>query len=355
MERPSTGRSRVHFNASSNDEDEPTVNVTSFDPDPDHEEGKSIDESMEDDFSKDITEVKPPTSSFYFEESDSEDESKEIRSPQEKQQIHRFLRFKSPSAPTSPQQSPAPSPNTYSQHRDSDIPLLELNGRRTDQADSRRSSTNTNTEREKERKSSDLVTPGKKEAERLVREHTRRSRPKEFFRRLSSGDGLGMRSGAWTPDEDGDSRHHAFNSGVLTNLLKLYSIVSSMLIHTRYNEQPSTSSGNTPPSASGRTTPKWYSKSPNNSTTSLSALMASSTRAAAVPGFAASDSMSMNSSHSGGRNLAHAFKSLHHKSKIDEQWRLAANRIADVLQRQRFILSRPVKDRTLIIGIYVVH
>jgi len=338
MEKPLTGRSRVHFNASSNDDEEPTVNVTSFDPDPDNLEDKSLGGSMEDDSSKDITEVKPPTSSFYFEESDSEDENKELRSPQEKQQIHRFLRFKSPSAPTSPQQSPASSPNSYPQHRGSDIPLLELNGRSTDQADSRRSSTNTIAENEKGRKSSESVAPGKKEAERLVREHMRRSRPKEFFRRLSWGDGLGMRSGASTPDEDGDSKHYAFNSGVLTNLLKLY-FPLKMEVDSRYNEQPQ-STGNTPPSASGRTTPKWYSKSPNSSSTSLSALMASSTRAAAAPGFAASESMSTHSPHTGGRNLAHAFKSLHHKSKMDEQWRLAANRIADVLQRQRFILSR---------------
>jgi hypothetical protein len=223
MERPPTGRSRVHFNASSNDEEaEPTVNVTSFDPDPDNEEDKSVNRSVGDDQSKDITEVKPPTSSFYFEESDSDNETQEVTSPQsEQQQIHRFLRFKSPSAPTSPRQSPAASPNVFP-HRDSDIPLLELNGQRTEQPDSRRSSTNTIGEKERVRKSVDSGAPGKKEAERLVREHTRRSRPKEFFRRLSSGDGLGMRSGATTPDDDGYAKHYTFNSGVLTNLLKLY-------------------------------------------------------------------------------------------------------------------------------------
>jgi len=226
MERPPTGRSRVHFNASSNDEAPPNVNITSFDPDPENEEENSVSGSVEDGQSKDITEVKLPTSSFYFEESESDDEEKQqqgVRSPQEERQINRFLRFKSTSAPTSPQQSPVSSPNTFPQHhRGSDIPLLELNGHRTDQADSRRSSTNTIAEKEKGRKSIDSGAPGKKEAERLVREHTRRSRPKEFFRRLSSGDGLSMRSGASTPDEDGYSRHYTFNSGVLTNLLKLY-------------------------------------------------------------------------------------------------------------------------------------
>ena len=321
------GRSRVHFNASQNDEAEPVVNVASFDPDGTEEEegsrspiGSVRDET--DGQSKDITEAKNPTSFYLDGSDDSEDE--EVHSPQETEQLYRFLRFKSPSAPTSPQSSPIPSPSTFPEHRNSDIPLLNLDHSQHGRHESRRSSVGTYVEpnHNAKRLSTDSLNPGKKEADRLVREHTKRGfRPREFFRRLSSGDGL--RSGQITPDDDGETKHYTFNSGVLTNLLKLY------------NEQPP-SSGNTPPSGSGRTTPKWYSKSPNNSSTSLSALLASSTRAAAVPGFAATDGGSMHVDR--GRHIASAFKPFHHKSKLDEQLRLAANRIADVLQRQRFVL-----------------
>jgi hypothetical protein len=237
MERQliSSGRSRVHFNASNNDEEaEPTVNVTSFDPDPDSEigtdEAKSISDSVleeEDEVSKDITEIKPP-SSFYFDQQSDDSEEGESQSPRDNEQIHRFLRSKSPSAPTSPQSSPLPSPNTFPQHRGSDIPLLELNGVRTPvqtQVDSRPSSAGTIVDSGNKNRDSvdgvDAFTQGeKREADRLVRAHTKRSRPKEFFRRLSSGDGL--RSGASTPEDDEHAKQYTFNSGVLTNLLKLY-------------------------------------------------------------------------------------------------------------------------------------
>jgi hypothetical protein len=238
MERQptSSGRSRVHFNTSNDDaEAEPTVNVASFDPDPDSEVGtdevKSITDSVleeEDRVSKDITEIKPP-SSFYFDQQSDDSEEEEIRPPRDNEQIHRFLRFKSPSAPTSPQSSPIPSPSTFPQHRGSDIPLLELNGSRTPvqgDVDSRPSSAGTivDSGNNKNRYSvdgADAFTHGeKREADRLVRAHTKRSRPKEFFRRLSSGDGL--RSGATTPEDDEHAKHYTFNSGVLTNLLKLY-------------------------------------------------------------------------------------------------------------------------------------
>jgi hypothetical protein len=225
----------VHFNTSNDDEEaEPTVNVASFDPDPDSEvgtdEAKSITDSVleeEDGVSKDITEIKAP-SSFYFDQQSDDSGEEEIRPPRDNEQIHRFLRFKSPSAPTSPQSSPIPSPSTFPQHRGSDIPLLELNGARTPvqaQGDSRPSSAGTIVDSGNKNRYSadgaDAFTHGeKREADRLVRAHTKRSRPKEFFRRLSSGDGL--RSGASTPEDDEHAKHYTFNSGVLTNLLKLY-------------------------------------------------------------------------------------------------------------------------------------
>jgi hypothetical protein len=89
---------------------------------------------------------------------------------------------------------------------------------------------------------------------------------------------------------------------------------------------------------SGRSTPKWYSKSPNSSTTSLTALLASSTGAIGAPGIAASDTLSLHSNHERSKAGLPSFKPFHHKSKYDEHIRLMANRIADVLQRQRFVL-----------------
>ena len=230
------GRSRVHFNAENRDDEEGvTVNVASFDPDggsgeedEEKKSGESVQEE-EDGQSKDITEFKKGPSSFYFEESEEEEEDGEQpRSPQETEQINRFLRFKSPSAPTSPQSSPLRSPTSIPQHRSSDIPLLELNSqphtRSQQRLDSRRSSTGTvigHSEKRSARYSLDAATLGKREADRLVKEHSQRAGPKDFCRRLSSGDGL--RSGTSTPDPDDDhSKHYTFNSGVLTNLLKLY-------------------------------------------------------------------------------------------------------------------------------------
>jgi hypothetical protein len=248
MERQpvTSGRSRVHFNASNDDEEaEPTVNVASFDPDPDPDsevgtdEAKSMTESVleeEDGISKDITEIKPP-SSFYFDQHSDDSEGEDVRSRKYDEHIHRFLRFKSPSAPTSPQSSPLPSPNLFPEHRNSDIPLLELNGVRTsnqENAESRRSSAGTivDSGSKKNRHSIDaadaLVQGEKREADRLVRAHTKRSRPKDFLRRLSSGDIL--RSGASTPEDDEHAKHYTFNSGVLTNLLKLYWQCISVLI-----------------------------------------------------------------------------------------------------------------------------
>ena len=221
------GRSRVHFNANDDEEAEPTVNVASFDPDGSDagDDGKVPMTEMpeKDSTTKDITEVKAP-SSFFFD--DNDDWNQDIRSTEDQSQINRFLRFKSPSAPSSPQPSPLASPELFPQHRDSDIPLLTLSRHTTDSqpkgADSRPSTAGTIIEHYEKRHSMDEEYLGKKEADRLVREHTRRRThgPANFFRRLSPAEGL--RSGASTPDEDHFSKqHYTFNSGVLTNLLKL--------------------------------------------------------------------------------------------------------------------------------------
>jgi|SRR5277367_5855332 len=243
MERPPTGigrsrGSRVHFGGSEpgDDEAEPTVNVASFDPEPDEseqgtDEGKSVTESVSesDDVTKDITEAKSPSSFYFAEESDDESDHGQMPSRQDAEQLHRFLRFKSPSAPTSPQSSPVSSPQSsppsFPQNRDSDIPLLQLNGNRAQfTADSRRNSAGTVIEKEQRENKNSLDSTdqvGKREADRLIRAHTRRSKSKDFLHKLSSTPPT-FRSGSSTPEDDEHSRHYTFNSGVLTNLLKLY-------------------------------------------------------------------------------------------------------------------------------------
>ena len=268
---PQTSRSRVHFNSEnpSNEEAEPRVSVALLEPDSgdsedlNTDEGKSITESVgeDDGTTKDITEAKKLPTSFYFSESesDSDDDAAGIRrgsacerrsSIGDNEHIHRILKFKSPSAPTSPQATPQGSPESeYNPRRDSDIPLLDLNlsktpeGKRPDSSPP--SSTETAVEKDpmqtnkpERAPTSKAYEQGKREADRLVREHTtRRShRPKDILRRMSTGDVLkshGRRSpsgsGASTPEEGDYAKNYTFNSGVLTNLLKLYSPSSLLL------------------------------------------------------------------------------------------------------------------------------
>jgi hypothetical protein len=60
-------------------------------------------------------------------------------------------------------------------------------------------------------------------------------------------------------------------------------------------------------------------------------------RTAGAPGLPSSDTLSTHS-HDHRKTFPYAPKSFHQKAKLDEQLRLTANRIADVLQRQKFIL-----------------
>jgi hypothetical protein len=234
-----SGRSRVHFH-SSNEDDEAglIVNVASFDPDSYSEVGtddgkSSISESVQEEYgsTKDITEATSPFS-FSFGEIEEHDRE-EIRTPQDAANIRRFLQFKSPSAPTSPQTSPEASPRQFLENGETDIPLLDLNVTRTPPRPlqrSRSSSTGTvveNGEREK-RHLMDSDNLGKREADRLIRHHTKRSLSKDLFRRISSGETI--RSGPSTPEEDGDNKLYNFNSGVLTNLLRLYFFLIQSLI-----------------------------------------------------------------------------------------------------------------------------
>lgn len=121
-----------------------------------------------------------------------------------------------------------------------------------------------------------------KEASDLVRHHTQRGiRPPQSL--AGAGDAIKPGSGASKPiacrNEDYAQSPDHFRGGVLGNLLKLYNPPhyegSRNHPHHGYsNSVASTVVGS--PTASGRTTPKWYNKSANTSTTSLGGLLAAS-------------------------------------------------------------------------------
>jgi hypothetical protein len=108
------------------------------------------------------------------------------------------------------------------------------------------------------------------EAHDLVRQHTRRGAPSRFYAPKVNQ----PQSGFSTPIEHGHGDYvekpEQFRGGVLSSLLTLYNNSSSSSDIRGHKPTPSIAST----SASGRTTPKWYSKSANNSTTSLGSLLA---------------------------------------------------------------------------------
>lgn len=123
-----------------------------------------------------------------------------------------------------------------------------------------------------------------KEASYLVRQHTQRQA------RAAAGDTIGPSSGAVTPvacrHEDYVQPPDHFRGGILGSLLKLYNPPhhEGSLNHSHHgysNSIASTVVGS--PTASGRTTPKWYNKSANASTTSLGGLLVASGSALATP------------------------------------------------------------------------
>lgn len=129
-----------------------------------------------------------------------------------------------------------------------------------------------------------------KEASDLVRQHTQRGiRPPQFL--AGAGDTTEPRSGVATPiafrNEDYTQSPDHFRSGVLGNLLKLYNPPHYEGSRNHSNHGYSNSIASTvvgSPTASGRTTPKWYNKSANTSTTSLGGLLAASGAAPATHG-----------------------------------------------------------------------
>lgn len=202
-----------------------------------------------------------------------------------KERAARLSKAGSFSAPNSAQASPVLNPlNTYSVGTGQvqggvpvdDIPLLDL---RDDIADTGDKDSSKKTERPK-------VT-ATKEAHDLVRQHTQRGiRPLQA--RASTGEPLEPRSGAVTPvahqHEDYVKAPEQFRGGILSSLLKLYNPPAhANQTPSHHNYAPIIASPAGSPTTSGRTTPKWYNKSANTSTTSLGGLLAASGSALVTP------------------------------------------------------------------------
>lgn len=169
----------------------------------------------------------------------------------------------------------------------------------------------------------------------LVRSHLRGEsyRPKKVLKGSDISDDSTRISGEDTTQTSG------FRGGVLSHLLKLYN--SDNMHFNRQNI-------NITPPGTGRSTPKWHSKSTNSSSTSLSALLATSSVTVALPGLLnihRDDSGSGLSKlsrppyklrkHSTG--LANAIKHSFSRSRLEDEIRITIH-LADVLQRQKFIL-----------------
>ena len=172
------------------------------------------------------------------------------------------------------------------------------------------------------------------EAHQLVRAHTQRlsqhSRRKSLARGRHHSD-----IGITTPGNTEASQNtEEIRSGVLSNLLKLYNAPSAPL------------SVGSPP-ASGASTPKWYSKSRNSSTTSLvgsgnssQTLMAPEAAGGASgvgsPGGWKTPKFKMRSSSSG---LGGLFKNIYApKPNMADEIRITIH-IAELLSRQKYVLK----------------
>ncbi|KAG4303780.1 hypothetical protein PORY_002805 [Pneumocystis oryctolagi] len=141
--------------------------------------------------------------------------------------------------------------------------------------------------------------------------------------------------------EEPSSSH--FRGGVLSHLLKLYNHPENI-----YSNRQSL---NMTPPGTGRSTPRWNNKSANSSSTSLSALLATSSATVAVPGLLGFQGLQQEDSiiglskmarsfyktrkHSSG--IANAIKHSFSRSRLEDEIRITVH-LADVLQRQKFIL-----------------
>jgi len=178
------------------------------------------------------------------------------------------------------------------------------------------------------------------EAHKLVRAHTQRSNAFRLERKrpatnLESG-------GASTPTEgEAGPTHEQMRAGILSSLLKLYNHQNPMP-----NDQGSSVPGS--PTVSGRSTPKWYNKSANNSVASLLGSGLTGSSQALMP--AGTPSISRAGSPTGTRTPKHKKRNggglsgmltkMKHppKSNIADEIRITIH-IAKLLQRQKYVLK----------------
>ncbi|RPA89833.1 DUF1212-domain-containing protein [Choiromyces venosus 120613-1] len=185
-----------------------------------------------------------------------------------------------------------------------------------------------------------------REAHHLVRQHTTRGIAALNGRSKASGvetPDYGLRSGTATPlahqHEGYVQPPSQYRGGVLGSLLKLYNPPGHQgnhYGHERHGSMGSTGS----PTSSGRTTPKWYNKSANTSTTSLGGLLAASGTALVAPvglGIRKERPRMKHRPHSGSSGVVGALKNFS-RHNLEEEIKITVH-IAETLARQKYILK----------------
>ncbi|KAI5793060.1 hypothetical protein EDC01DRAFT_630061 [Geopyxis carbonaria] len=185
-----------------------------------------------------------------------------------------------------------------------------------------------------------------REAHDLVRQHTRRGgilggklgpppNPTEPMEPVSG-------YATPTPFRHGDyvKRPEQYRGGVLGSLLSLYNNPQTGELPRHGHSHNISASNIQSPNSSGRTTPKWYSKSANASTSSLGGLLAASGSALMAPAAGTSARRERpklkHRPHSGG-GLADKLKQFS-RPNLEEEIRITVH-IADTIARQRYILK----------------
>ncbi|KAK9468122.1 hypothetical protein V1512DRAFT_203763 [Lipomyces arxii] len=179
------------------------------------------------------------------------------------------------------------------------------------------------------------------EARYLVQAHTTKAADAAENQFMVETDQL--QSGQQTPVEREDyvPPPVQVKGGVLSSLLKLYNEQPHMTQSRQSLDTAYTDTTNVSPAQSGATTPtrKWYSRSANASTSSLAGLIVGSGHALAATGKSGSGTMTPGGHHHalGGKSKKGTAKK-HHKARLEDQIRITVH-IAEILQRQRFILK----------------
>lgn len=288
------------------------------------------------------------------------------------QRLARAVGSQSPvSRRPSPAKSFARSPSPPSGHRgypaqSNDIPLVDLNRRDDHSADYY--SADEDTDEDDEGPARRRKRTSSSEAHRLVRAHTKRDSDHLFRVHAPSP---GQRSGQVTPigDRDPDAyvpppRH--YRGGILSSLLKLYNeqglgsalgdMPSGSGVQPQHHHRGSSvdTSNQTPtprgtphgsPDSSGRTTPKlkhqkWYDKSPNHSTNSLSGLISSSTVLAQPGGARAAPKLKQHQALKPPKTTNPIGAAINRISKprLEDEIRITVH-IAETLSRQKFLVK----------------